>query len=1282
MKGGRAMSLNIGNLVATLSLNFSSFQQGLNGALAAARQVGTQLNQQFNRINQASNAATRGTRNLGMGFKDLGRIVSGILISQAFYSGIQAIKAATFEVAHFSSEMEVARVSFERMMGSQARAAGFIETMKDFAAVTDFTTEQTLEMSRRLMAMGFEATQVKSVLSTVTDEVAYLGGGYEKLDRIVYALGQIQNSAKLAQPEIRQLTEATVPATRYLKEAFNLTQEQLQEIGKLGIKGSDAVKAILQGMQRDSQGMAKVLSNTVRGMVSTIKDNLLLISEAAGASIFKMFAKYIKTVRDSLENLRSLLRTRGLGGMLDGIFPPSVATNIRIIVGALKVLGSAFMTILQTMKPLVEIVGGAFLQALAVCLPIIAQVANFLARLAQVIIYNVPFVRYLAAALMGLLIANVVAKAFVFLFAVLRLGAIFGFVAQMVQKLAVAIRVLYVALTAHPIVALITVIVGLLLYAAMASGKLEAALNSLMNRFGKMVSIDPSKILQPVVNSDINKSMEEFNKEFDKLADGTKAVGDEAKKAGKKVKDTFLASFDEVYQIPDKLGETNKELEDLGNSFNIPKLGDLFKDLEDDGVLVPINFDFPDFPDIGPLFPGLNGMINNAMGAIAGFFNSVAVKVEGLLGDIVEGLKEAVKGWNEALQPLNGVLDSIENGFVTAGQAIKDFVKAVDGLPTAVIAAVPVIGPLVALLKELPTIKKITVDLSVTAFDALTSLVDKFKELPTLVKVAVAVAVPVIGPVLAAIALIPEFKEVVVNFKVPNLSPMYQAIKDFNAALDLTPSLLLAISPPLALVVAAINSLPSIKKIAIDLTVTALDAIDKLMEKFATLPLYIKIPVELLVPVVGPVLAALELLPKVKEIAVNVILPNLKAVGASIADFFSNAYTEILRVSTEFFTVTLPKAFNDFVTWLQNNWKTVLVGALIAIAATAIFIFGGEIVAAIGGIVAGVVAAFEALIASVATFFTTGAVASTTGAVSTWLAAMLGGITLGLAGIFAAFKKWGSGLGKWFGDLWNGISNKFTEWGNKFSTAFSEKWASVKKSFVDTWDSLPKVISSYWDSLTTKTSNIVKGITDRFDNLKKWAYEKFYDTWNALPGVISSFWTPLTTKTSNIVNKISELFGGLKQNASTIWSDMWGSIKGFLNKMIEGINSWISRINSLKFNVTNPFTDKQYGFGFNLKPIPPLATGGIVQRETLARVGEGGKKEAVIPLERGNALKEIASLIVDKMGEAFKGNNQGSGDVNYFMIGSLIGDERSIRELERRLNAVRISESQRIGGVV
>lgn len=82
--------------------------------------------------------------------------------------------------------------------------------------------------------------------------------------------------------------------------------------------------------------------------------------------------------------------------------------------------------------------------------------------------------------------------------------------------------------------------------------------------------------------------------------------------------------------------------------------------------------------------------------------------------------------------------------------------------------------------------------------------------------------------------------------------------------------------------------------------------------------------------------------------------------------------------------------------------------------------------------------------------------------------------------------------------------------------------------------------------------------------------------------------------------------------------------------------------------------------------VPAFASGGIVNREMLARVGDGGESEAIAP------LSDLRSMIAEAV------NSGGSGGPN-LQVGVLVADDRGLKELFRRLEQVRLTERVRIG---
>lgn len=691
--------MDAGQIIASLSLAFQDFRSGLTAAVTEAKRAGQQMQDAFNRIDNAGANANKSAKDLGFSFKDLGRIVSGIVISQIFYQSIQTIKDATSAVIEFSMEMERAQVSFTKMLGSSDAATGFIENIKNLAAVSDFSTQQVVTLARRLMAFGVSAKQVTPIMKILADETAYLGGSDYMLQHIVMSISQLANAAKPSVRELKELSLQGVQVNKYLREAGL----EAANIAKSGKSGAEVANIILRGMQKESAGMVQILANTTTGMINTIKDDFLMIGSEIAGPIMGKFKIFLTTIRDTFDKVRTLIRDGGIGNALNKMLPPNLANAVRTIVGAVKQLYQAFMTLARAVYPIVQAIGGALLQALAIVLPPLVKLVTWIVNLFKVALAVIPGLRLLIIAIGFLLIVNLVSTAFIGFIKVIRLLYIIGWAIGLIQKLMVALQALYALLVAHPLVLLLMLIAAAATYTAYKLGALDGIIKKVQTSFGKLTKIDTSKILQPIDTSKIKDTMADFNQQFTGIEDGLNEAGDAAEKNGKKVEDKFIASFDEVFQVPEKLDDAAGAMDNVGKSGDTSGLDDLNDGLNDiqetiddleDGTVIPFDWVIPPIPAIGDIIGPLPDLVPELVPDFAKAVEPVRDWIEDLIGDLageLEGVFDPVKDaigdlageLGKALRPVGGLLKDIIKQLQDAAKPVKDAIgdaaTAVDG---------------------------------------------------------------------------------------------------------------------------------------------------------------------------------------------------------------------------------------------------------------------------------------------------------------------------------------------------------------------------------------------------------------------------------------------------------------------------------------------------------------------------------------------------------------------------------------------------------------------------
>lgn len=159
-----------------------------------------------------------------------------------------------------------------------------------------------------------------------------------------------------------------------------------------------------------------------------------------------------------------------------------------------------------------------------------------------------------------------------------------------------------------------------------------------------------------------------------------------------------------------------------------------------------------------------------------------------------------------------------------------------------------------------------------------------------------------------------------------------------------------------------------------------------------------------------------------------------------------------------------------------------------------------------------------------------------------------------------------------------------------------------------------------------------------------------------IQGILAVFRGVFTGDMKTVLNGFKLIFKG-------VFDSLYSIAVAPLNLIIRGINSLISGINKIKFDVPDwvpGIGGKQ--LGFNITKIPLLAQGTVVSRPTPAIVGEAGA-EMVAPLENNlEWLDILANKLASKIGS-------GGGSYIIQLDGRVI--QRGIAKRQQELSYVK-----------
>lgn len=235
----------------------------------------------------ALKSANNGMDSFGKSASSTGSgLTAALTKSQLLASAISTLSTAALSGAkqfvsmgiEYNAQIESYRVGLTNMLGDAQAANEAMAAIQEDAARTPFSVDSLTQANQLLISAGENAGYSRKVIMALGDAVSATGGGNAELSRMAANLQQIANVGKASAIDIKQFAYAGINVYQVLAD---YTGKTVQEVQNMTISYDLLSNALIAASEEGGRyyNAMDTQSQTMNGRVSTLKDN---VSQLAG----------------------------------------------------------------------------------------------------------------------------------------------------------------------------------------------------------------------------------------------------------------------------------------------------------------------------------------------------------------------------------------------------------------------------------------------------------------------------------------------------------------------------------------------------------------------------------------------------------------------------------------------------------------------------------------------------------------------------------------------------------------------------------------------------------------------------------------------------------------------------------------------------------------------------------------------------------------------------------------------------------------------------------------
>ena len=286
------MAITAASLMVKVGADTTPAQRALS---SFSRSLGNTLNQGARQADQFSAQFNRAISGINTGvLQGLAGGLAGGISFGAFNAGLNAVvgtvQGVVSEAANAYIETERLTMSLKAMSAQELVNAGSAKNfseglamagdranellgwIQDLAIESPFGSQDIAGVMRLGMVYGFNSEQAKRSTKAISDFGAAMGLTGPEMERVVRALGQMNQRGKVTSQELMQLSEVGVGGLQILADAAGVSAAEMQKMIENGVvPAGPAIEALIAKFE-EYDGAASANAGTLGGLVASVQD--------------------------------------------------------------------------------------------------------------------------------------------------------------------------------------------------------------------------------------------------------------------------------------------------------------------------------------------------------------------------------------------------------------------------------------------------------------------------------------------------------------------------------------------------------------------------------------------------------------------------------------------------------------------------------------------------------------------------------------------------------------------------------------------------------------------------------------------------------------------------------------------------------------------------------------------------------------------------------------------------------------------------------------------------